>query len=153
MVNPLLYRRVRLVLEGRLSKYSVPRMLAGIETPVPDREPRSTVILAVWAAVYAPNPETPAVCVPPMAVSTRVKSATRFPIAVGLKETVTVQEDPAAKDAPQLFVELKSPGPGETELSVPVMPMLVKLAEPDPVAVMVNVLVTAAPPTACDPQF
>ena len=51
MVNPAWATVMRLGVEGRLSKYSVPRMLEGIATWVWDREPKSTVTDGVWAAL------------------------------------------------------------------------------------------------------
>lgn len=68
-------------------------------------------------------------------------------MAVGVKFTDTVQEEPALSDAPQvLAVMLKSDG------SVLVKLKSLKFAVPDPPAVMVKVCAAPAVPTDCDPQ-
>ena len=54
-----------------------------------------------------PVPESGTVFVMPEAVMARLP--VREPLAVGVNVTLTVQEDPAAKLAPQLLVWLKSP--------------------------------------------
>lgn len=93
-------------------------------------------------------PATSAVCGLAIPVSTTENNAIRLPIAAGLKATLTVQEDPALSDAPQVFaVTLKSLG------SAPVNPKLVKLSEPEPPAVRVKVWAAVVTPTVSDPKL
>jgi hypothetical protein len=71
----------------------------------------NAVALSVTAGapVETPVPESATDCGEPVPLSLSTIAALRDPVAVGLKVTVTVHEEPAARLCPQLVVEGKSP--------------------------------------------
>ena len=90
-----------------------------------------------------PSPDAATVCGLLVAPSVIVNKATRVPIAVGLKTSVTVHDAPAANVAPQVFFEmLKSPG----SVLVRAMLLIGTAAEP----MLVSVANFGAPPTPTD---
>ena len=54
-----------------------------------------------------PSPASDNVCGLPEAVSLKVRLPVIFPVVIGEKTTLIEQLDPAARDAPQLFVWAK----------------------------------------------
>jgi hypothetical protein len=88
-------------------------------TCVPDLKPKSTVMDAVFAVLGFPVPEIVTVCGLFEAPSVALNNATRAPLAVGLKASVTVHDAPAPRLVPQVLLTItKSAG------SVPVGAML-----------------------------
>jgi len=95
--------------------------VATMEVPVPER-------LTDWGL--------------PVALSVMARAALRLPLAVGVKVTLRVQFDPAARELPQLLVWAKSPA------LEPKTATLVRVKVALPVLVRVTDLVELVMPTA-----
>lgn len=80
-----------------------------VVTICPENDKLLGLIVAIGAVGAAPVPVNVTVCGDPVALSVKVRTPLLVPVAVGKKVTFTVQDEEAAKLAPQLLVCEKSP--------------------------------------------
>jgi hypothetical protein len=114
---------------------------SGVELCPPEAVPRYTLYPLIPEVVLSdqdsitscvPAPESAAACGLPLALSATVSEAVRLPVAAGVNNIAMVQVPPAATDAPQVLIWLKSLA------LAPVKAMLVMLKAAVPVLVRVT---------------